>query len=280
TEPIRGHILIAEDNTINQLVIKRQLQQFGYVADVASDGAEALEAYRQGDYKLLLTDCHMPEMDGFELTEAIRAEERGSGARLPIVAITANALQGEADRCLTAGMDDFLTKPVELKKVGAVLNRWLQDYAPEPVPKNPMPRPAPDAPTTPANTDSAESAAEAEKSNEASRPIDLAMLSRLLGTDDDNYLKEMIAVYWDTMRDTPGELAQLVAARKASDLRDAAHAAKGASASVGAVPASSLLEKLQFAATDADWARINDLMPQIESAFTDLEQFVGRMEAA
>jgi HPt (histidine-containing phosphotransfer) domain-containing protein len=77
-----------------------------------------------------------------------------------------------------------------------------------------------------------------------------------------------------------GTLAQLAAARNASDLRDAAHAAKGASASVGAVPASSLLEKLQFAATDADWAQINGLMPQIETAFADLERFIGRLEAA
>jgi len=116
--------------------------------------------------------------------------------------------------------------------------------------------------------------------DEKSSPIDLAMLGRLLGTEDEEYLKEMISIYWDTMRDTPTDLANFMSARDAFNLRDAAHAAKGASASVGAVPVASLLEKLQFAARDGDWGQIEGLMPQLETAFTELEEYIGTLRAA
>ena len=275
---VRGLILVAEDNTINQLVIQRQLQQFGYVADLAADGDEALKAFERGNYQLLLTDCHMPEMDGFELTQAIRAKERGTGQRIPIIAITANALQGEADRCIAAGMDDYLAKPVELKKIGAMLAKWLAKDEGAGTSDGPGAEPAA-KPRVPAARPAVNLIAELED-REACNPIDLSMLSRLLGTDDDAYLKEMINMYWDTMRDTPVELATLVAAQNAANLRDAAHAAKGASASVGAIPVSSLFEKLQFAAKDADWNQIEGLMPKIEIAFSELEEFIGTLETA
>ena len=284
---VKGMILVAEDNTINQLVIQRQLGQFGYEADMASDGAEALDAYRKGDYGLLLTDCHMPEMDGFELTQAIRELEKGDGTRIPIIAITANALQGEAGRCIAAGMDDFLTKPVELDKLGMTLEKWLD--RPEIRASSDLPH----AETEPnhAASEGAEPDSggdykpsarddETDLSQPENEPIDMAMLARLLGTDDDTYLLEMISVYWDTMCDTPDELAALVSTRDASGLRDAAHAAKGASASVGAVSAASLLKELQFAAAEANWDRVDILMPKIGEAFLALENYVENVRAA
>ncbi|MBK3733761.1 DUF3369 domain-containing protein, partial [Azospirillum brasilense] len=108
-------ILVAEDHPTNRQVIQRQLALLGQTADLAEDGVQALGLWRDGDYALLLTDCQMPEMDGFELTRLIRAEEAASGrARLPIIAVTANAMAGEAQRCLSAGMDDALSKTVEI----------------------------------------------------------------------------------------------------------------------------------------------------------------------
>lgn len=111
-------------------------------------------------------------------------------------------------------------------------------------------------------------------------PIDLAVLARLVGTDDDTYLHDMVKTYWDIMRDTADELNALRDIRDAPKLRDAAHAAKGASASVGAVSIASLLKQLQFAANDADWNQIEDLMPKIETEFTKLGQYIETIQVA
>jgi len=125
-------ILVAEDNKVNQAVIVQQLRALGYPADVASDGREALERWGQGSYALVVTDLQMPEMDGYELSAAIRAEEKKSArARVPIIALTANVLKDEALRCQAAGMDDYLSKPAGLPQIKAVFERWLP---PEPNP--------------------------------------------------------------------------------------------------------------------------------------------------
>jgi len=109
---------------------------------------------------------------------------------------------------------------------------------------------------------------------EAHAPVDLVMLSRLLGTDDKSYLLELLSIYWGTMEKTPAELRRLFDARDAGSLRDAAHAAKGASASVGAVPASNLLKALQFAAAESAWDQIAEIMPKLEMAFGELERYI------
>jgi two-component system sensor histidine kinase/response regulator len=117
-------ILVAEDNETNRKVILRQLSLLGYAADVAENGSIALTRWRSGHYALLLTDLHMPQMDGYELAAAIRAEE-GRDKRAPILALSANALKGEADRCRAAGMDDYLSKPLQLANLNAALQAWL-----------------------------------------------------------------------------------------------------------------------------------------------------------
>ncbi|KIL99949.1 Chemotaxis regulator - transmits chemoreceptor signals to flagelllar motor components CheY [Paramagnetospirillum magnetotacticum MS-1] len=122
-------ILVAEDHPVNQQVIRRQLHLLGFAAEVFPDGSAALAAWRARPYSLVLTDCHMPIMDGFQLTAAIRAEEEGKGRHTPILALTANALAGEAERCLEAGMDSYLSKPVELPQLQEALTNLLSDYA-------------------------------------------------------------------------------------------------------------------------------------------------------
>ena len=117
-------VLLAEDNEINRDVITEQLRLLGYACEVAEDGVQALAMWRTGRYALLLTDCHMPHMDGFELTEAIRQAEP-VGTRLPIVAVTANAMQGEAQRCRAHGMDDYLSKPLRMAELAPMLQKWL-----------------------------------------------------------------------------------------------------------------------------------------------------------
>jgi len=120
----RARILIADDNTTNQKVAVRMLQRLGYRGDVASTGAEAVSMLNSGHYDAVLMDCQMPEVDGYEAARQIRHNERG-GRRVAIIAMTADATPGERERCLAAGMDDYISKPVKLHVVAAVLERWL-----------------------------------------------------------------------------------------------------------------------------------------------------------
>lgn len=121
-----GRILVAEDNEVNQEVVRRQLILLGYDYDIASTGDDALRRLKNQPYSLLITDIQMPKMDGYELTAAVRAhEEENQETRLPIVALTANALKSEADRCLAAGMDDYISKPVSLDRLKAMIEKWI-----------------------------------------------------------------------------------------------------------------------------------------------------------
>ncbi|MEN9431032.1 MAG: hypothetical protein RJA86_1891, partial [Pseudomonadota bacterium] len=118
-------ILVAEDNPVNQKVIEKQLAHLGYTCRLADDGKVAFELWQQHQFAMLISDCHMPEMDGFELTHAIRHAEKDLNQHIPIIAFTANALRGETERCLVAGMDDYLSKPVEMKSLRRILTKWM-----------------------------------------------------------------------------------------------------------------------------------------------------------
>jgi len=125
-------ILVAEDNLVNQVVIQQQLKSLGFTADVVAHGKDALERFVGGGYSLVITDLQMPEMDGYELTAAIRSLEKGMGREpVPIVALTANALKDEAARCESVGMNDYLTKPAGVADVRAMLEKWLPAAEPE-----------------------------------------------------------------------------------------------------------------------------------------------------
>ncbi len=133
-EPIPGlpplRVLVAEDNVVNQRLTRLQLRKLGLNADVAADGREVLKAVEHATYDVILMDCQMPELDGFETARRLRAEERHAGLR--IIAMTANAMQGDRERCLEAGMDDYLSKPTRLDELRAALERCV------PVPPRPI----------------------------------------------------------------------------------------------------------------------------------------------
>ena len=120
-------ILLVEDNEINQVVLLKQLEVLGYPAMVAKNGVQGLQFWRENQYDAILLDCHMPVMDGFEMAQEVRKHEEESGiSRTPIIAITANALKGDADKCFACGMDDYLAKPVEIKFLEGKLVQYLQ----------------------------------------------------------------------------------------------------------------------------------------------------------
>ena len=216
-------ILVAEDNPTNQVVIGRHLARLGYAHEVAANGRLALDRLQAGTgYGLLLTDFHMPEMDGFELTEAIRARETPGAARLPIVALTADALAGTEQQCLEAGMDGYLTKPIN----SAALARVLEEMLPQ---AQLLRRPkGADAPPEP-------SASPVPKSPSIDPDIlSLDRLTESFGAID----AEAIAFLRRFAEDVPGRLTRLDAALLAGDAaaaRHEAHALKGSALSIGAV---------------------------------------------
>jgi two-component system sensor histidine kinase/response regulator len=120
----RGRVLIVEDNPINQRVAVILANKLGFVADVAGDGSEALTMVRDHEYTLILMDCQMPVMDGFEATRAIRALETPI-AQVPIIAVTANVMEGQRDKCLAAGMNDYLPKPINKDVLGRTVDKWI-----------------------------------------------------------------------------------------------------------------------------------------------------------
>ncbi|MFO6423410.1 ATP-binding protein [Motilimonas sp. KMU-193] len=119
-------ILVAEDNQTNQQVIRKQLRKIGFTCVMAQDGVEAEKLYDKHNIALVLTDCHMPNRDGYELARILKVKQRQQDTSVPIIAITANALLGEAEKCLAAGMDDYLAKPVELSKLQSMVHKWLK----------------------------------------------------------------------------------------------------------------------------------------------------------
>jgi CheY-like chemotaxis protein len=116
-------VLVAEDHPLNLLVIRKLIEEEGIEVDSAADGAEALARINERDYDAVFMDCQMPVLDGFAATGAIRACERG--AMLPIIALTAHAMKGDRERCIAAGMDDYLTKPIVAGELARVLERWV-----------------------------------------------------------------------------------------------------------------------------------------------------------
>ena len=251
-------ILVAEDNEINRDVIRRQLKLLGYAAEIADDGAAALALWGRRRYGLLLTDCHMPEMDGYALTEAIRQAEGFTGQRLPIVAFTANALKGEAERCLRAGMDDYLAKPVELAQLQAALAQWL-----------PLGR----AEGVAAASAAGETPGEREPAPPPRGPIDPDALRRLLGPDVRS-IRRFLTQFVPHSRPILAELERALGAGEAASVREQAHKLKSSARAVGALELSALCQKLEEAGAAGDLERIARLHAQVAAAMEEVAAYV------
>jgi signal transduction histidine kinase/HPt (histidine-containing phosphotransfer) domain-containing protein/ActR/RegA family two-component response regulator len=250
----RSLVLLVDDHPTNRAVIARQLALAGYASESADDGEQGLLRWRTGRYALVLTDVHMPRMDGYQLAQAIREEEAREGReRTPIVALTAAALKGEAERCLAAGMDDYLAKPVGIPALAAMLGRWL---------------PHTHAPSTPPEQGGA-----GLPQVDGAPPIDAAALEALTRGD----AKETRALLDDFLDSTATDLAALDAARTAGDFAAVtreAHKIKGAARIVGAVELGEAAGQLEAAARAEEWAVLATLAADVVTQVHRLALYV------
>ncbi|HYG87275.1 MAG TPA: DUF3369 domain-containing protein [Azospirillum sp.] len=238
-------ILVAEDHPTNRQVVLRQLALLGHAAEVAADGREALAKWRSGRYALLLTDCQMPEMDGFDLTRAIREAEAVSGGHLPIVAITANAMEGEAQKCLAAGMDDSVSKPVEIGELKRIVERYLP-----PVPAVPP------------------SGAAASPAPDAEPPLDTSALAALFDGDEE-FLRQLLQEFLASNLATRERLFKALETQAWEEVRQAAHKLAGSSRTVGAAALAAAGDALEAAVVEG---RTEGLKPMAVRASEELDR--------
>jgi CheY-like chemotaxis protein len=225
---------------VNQSLALAHLKQLGCQVVVANNGLEAVDAHAREEFDLILMDCQMPEMDGYEATRVIRARE-GDGPRIPIIAVTANAMQGDREVCLACGMDDFLSKPYKQRQLRDLLDRWTQA--------------APTREMAPADIEpSSEIHAAATAPTPGAEPtMDSAVLDEMLrqfGAENLPMIQELIAIYLDNAPKLLAEMESALAAASAKDLMRAAHTLKSSSASVGAMRLSVLAKSIELAARE------------------------------
>ncbi|PLS81252.1 MAG: hypothetical protein CYG59_06335 [Chloroflexi bacterium] len=229
-------ILLAEDNPINVEVALLNLRHLGYHADVVVNGRAAVDAVATGKYALVLMDCHMPEVDGYMATAQIRASEEGR-SRLPVIALTAGVMRSDREACFAAGMDDYLSKPLETDELRAALQRWLPPSRSHAVHES---QPIMLAPVR-------------EELEPVLDPRRMTSLRKMCEVGDSGFLDQLIDGY---LRQTPEMLAACQAALIARDgeaLRQAAHRYKGASANLGAVKLVQLCAELEAAGRSSEF---------------------------
>jgi len=273
-----GRVLVAEDNVVNQKVAAKMLEREGYRVDVAANGREALEAAARIPYALIFMDCHMPEMDGYDATREIRrreamgqglgeeagqaGQEEARGTRLeapascpgpfkaarrvPIIAMTANALKGDREKCLEAGMDDYVAKPVRREDLMSLLARWQPDRT----------------------GSSGEQTASLSERVGGAAAIDPVVLTDLRQLDDTGELLATLITHF--LDETPRQLAVMQAAFRRTDatmLAEVAHVLKGASGNLGATRMQQLCSELQSLGCAGELTQVGNRLTQLDAEF-------------
>jgi len=244
-------ILLAEDNLINQRVAVRVLEKAGHKVDVAANGIEAITALGCARYDVVLMDIQMPEMDGWEATRAIRESERETGGHQPIVAMTAHAMKGDRERCLEAGMDDYVSKPIDMPE----LLRVLQAVAPR----------------SPAEAEAAERA----RRTSADRA---AALERLGG--DEVLLTEILGLMREGIPRRLDEMRTALDSDNCTALYRAAHMLKGSLGYVDSQPASAAVARMEMIAAEKNLAAAREFYPEMERRFSELSARVEELATA
>jgi CheY-like chemotaxis protein len=229
---------VAEDNPVNQRVVAFQLKKLGCEATIVSTGRDVIQALSEHRFDLVFMDCQMPDMDGFQTTAEIRRLESGlpSGSRhLPIVAMTANALEGDRQRCLAAGMDDYISKPVKLQDLGAMIDRWTKDISVS--------------------------------------PVDLALLEEIT-SNDPKQMESLLALFMEETTKALHQLRVAVSAEDARQVRELAHGSAGAGSLYGMVGLVGILRNLEKLGKEGHLQGASDLLNMADQEFGRIQTFV------
>jgi CheY-like chemotaxis protein/HPt (histidine-containing phosphotransfer) domain-containing protein len=245
----RAHVLLAEDNPVNRRVATVMLERLGIDAETASNGREALEKLEKGNFDLLLLDCQMPELDGYETARAIRMASRTEVRELPIIAMTAHAMKGDYKRCLDAGMDDYLAKPVRMETLQTVLQSFLERKGFELTTQTPTG-------TSPTPVSHPED------------PIDRTHLSRLASVSSSgNLVNDLIRLF---LEESPKKIARIEEALKKKDAKTierTCHDLKTEAGNLGARFVQAICQKLEAKGRAGDLSQAAELVEDLKSAF-------------
>jgi CheY-like chemotaxis protein/HPt (histidine-containing phosphotransfer) domain-containing protein len=252
-------VLVADDHPTNRNLLVRQVNALGYAAESVENGAEALVRWKTGRFGIIITDCNMPEMDGYELARSIRGFESNrpgnAGKRTPILACTAYAQDGEAETCLTSGMDDYLSKPVELQQIQRKLDRWL------PIPEVHLPPSAAAGNGKYAPTDS---------------PVDHAVLAAVLGGDAATE-RDVLTDFRHANDKDAAMLERAVAANDGPQVTRATHRILGASKMIGAHALAGVCERIGHASRSRDWMAVMADMSAFHREMARLNTYVDAL---
>ncbi len=244
-------ILAADDHPVNQLFIKKLLTRLGFInIDLAENGKEALEMIAQNKYDIVLMDCQMPEIDGYQATTMLREMEKETAQHLPVIALTANAMVGDKEKCLKAGMDDYLSKPIRPEKLTTMLAKYTVHKE---------------------NNDIIVADEAEQKSDPQNIPIDIAHLNLFTDGDPDTE-KELLDLFFDEANSSVSSLTQSLADNDDDAWEKAAHRLKGASANLGAVPLSNACEKAEDG-YEKDNADKEKMLGDIKIELNELRKF-------
>jgi signal transduction histidine kinase/DNA-binding response OmpR family regulator len=252
--PEKIRILLAEDNAVNQIVALKILEKMGYRAELAANGQEALQAQESNPYDIILMDVQMPVMDGFEATRRIREGEKASDRkRTAIIAMTAHSLAGDREKCLEAGMDDYLNKPVEPGELVEKISRWAQTSVPSPPP------PAP------------------PWENKESVIFDRGGLAERLGYDEE-LLTEVLHIFIEDVPNRMASLEESLTMKDPQSIRFHAHGLRGACANIGALSLKEDAGQIELAGEKADLDRAKSIFGALREGFADFKRVVSREE--
>ncbi|MCP4874039.1 MAG: EAL domain-containing protein [Gammaproteobacteria bacterium] len=254
-------ILVAEDNLINQELMAAQLNALGYKADYVENGIQALEQWEQSVYNLLLTDIRMPEMNGYELVREIRLRETGQYCRTPVIAITANALEADVEKCFDAGVDDVIPKPIELEDLKNALEKWASVE----------------------DIDTGPPGVQEKVDLVLEDTVDLKVLAQSTG-DKPELHRQLLKSYVDALEHELDNIQQAFAWKNHEQIAEYTHKLKSSSRSLGVMAMAQLCQQLESKAIDADWDEIEKFMPllqkQADEVFDYIRNFLGESAVA
>jgi CheY-like chemotaxis protein/HPt (histidine-containing phosphotransfer) domain-containing protein len=250
--------LVAEDHPINQQVAQLYLDELGFACHVANNGRDVIQSAKSGAYSLILMDCQMPEIDGFEATISIRKNEESSGRHIPIVAMTANAVKGDKERCLAAGMDDYISKPVDPAELERILERWL-----------PRGQPKDDVPVT------------VDKQSEDDSEASAKDIEHLLKKFDAKSARLLAGMFISMTPETLSKLEEALAEKKMTDVKALSHYLRGAATTICATNFENLCGQLEEAARAEDELSARQIYEKLQCAYDDFKQHLeGHLDEA